>query len=107
MITGSTARFKGAVRQVLGGYEAELLSDTYARRSRTVHNARLHGREHEFGGWGEMSLYRSDDAMEFEFGVLSLAQKASRAMLWAALQLPGRPTDPLRDLRSTTRRETP
>jgi hypothetical protein len=59
----------------------------------------LHGREHEFGGWDEMSLYRPDDAMEFEFGVLSLAQKASRATLWAALELPGRPTDPLRDLR--------
>jgi hypothetical protein len=46
-----------------------------------------------------MSLYRSDDAMEFEFGVLALAQKASRAMLWAALELSGRPTDPLRDPR--------
>lgn len=108
MITGSTARFKGALVQVLEKeYEAVVLSDAYARRSRTVHNARLHGREHEFGGWGEMSLYRSDDAMEFEFGLLSLAQKASRAMLWAALELPGRPTDPLRDLRSTTHREIP
>lgn len=95
--TGSTARFKRAVSAVLEPYEAAQVADAYDRRSRTVHDARLHGREHFAGGWGGMSLYEPDDAFVFEMSTLLLTQKASRAVLWQALGLPGTPTDLLRE----------
>jgi hypothetical protein len=94
VVTGSTARFKRAIAQVLPHSDATLLAKAYNQRSRTVHDARLHGREHIAGGWGEMSLYRSDSTSLFESGVLPSAQKASRALLWRALDIDEPPTNP-------------
>ena len=94
-ITGSTARFKRAVGRVLEEDEAAQLAHAYDRRSRTVHDARLHGRENLSGTLGTMSLYEPDEAIRFEMGILVLAQKASRAIVWDVLDIPGQPDDPL------------
>jgi hypothetical protein len=94
-VRGSTARFKRAARSVIPGDEADRLVSTYDKRSRTVHDGYLHGRESTGGGWGQMSLYLPAKALEFEFGTVSIAQKASRALLWRTLEIDGSPTHPL------------
>jgi hypothetical protein len=95
VVIGSTARFKRIIATVLPDDEARYLGVAYDRRSRTVHDSRLHGRELVAGGWGEMSLYLPDKALNFEAGLVRTAQKASRALLWRALGIDRPPTDPL------------
>jgi hypothetical protein len=93
---GSTRRFKHVVASVLPAEEAAMVVTAYDRRSRTVHDAKLHGREQIAGGWGAMSLYQPDEALRFEVGVMLNVQKASRCLLWRALDLPEPPSDPFR-----------
>ncbi len=86
MVLGSASRFRGAIEPALGEEEARLLGDAYGpRRSRTVHDARLHGSELQFGGWGSMSLFLPDDTFGFTAGTVVPAQKASRSLLLDAL----------------------
>jgi hypothetical protein len=95
VVQGSTARFKRAAVSVITEDEADRLARTYKQRSRTVHDAYLHGRESLAGGWGQMSLYRPDQALDFEYGTVAIAQKASRALLWRTLDIDSSPTHPL------------
>jgi len=96
VVVGSTARFKRAAASVVSEDEVHRLARIYDQRSKTVHGAHLHGREQIAGGWGEMSLYQPDQAFEFEFETLTIAQKVSRALLWRALEIQGSPIHPLR-----------
>ena len=78
---------KAAVRSVLPAEEAAYLERAYSIRSRTVHDAALHGRELLSGGWGLMSVYVSDSLAHFEGGTVQAAQAASKAMILNALGL--------------------
>ncbi|MBT8226375.1 MAG: hypothetical protein HKP61_04220 [Dactylosporangium sp.] len=85
-VLGSADRFRNAVREVLSEPEAELLAAAYgSKRSKTVHQGRLHGLELEYGGWGSMSLFVPDDSFTFSMRTVSVAQRASRSLLLRVL----------------------
>lgn len=85
--TSSAERFRVAVSEVLPEQHAEVLHRAYGpKRSYTVHQARLHGTESQFGGFGLVSLFVNDPGFEFDHSELAIAQKASRLLLRRALE---------------------
>jgi hypothetical protein len=88
-VTGSRDRFEDAVRPVLRPDQVMALTDAYSKRSRTVHQGRLHGAETRMGGWGPMSLFLPDPIFDFERGTVYSARQASRRLVLNALGVVG------------------
>ncbi|GAB3827737.1 hypothetical protein [Kribbella italica] len=80
-VIGSRARFEEAIRPVLKPEQVELLATAYAKRSRTVHQGKLHGAELRVEGWGPMSLFVPDPLFDFEKGTVLSARRASRQLI--------------------------
>lgn len=85
-LQGSGQRFKDAVAAVLTPGELDLLGKAYDRRSRTAHDATLHGPESVLGMFPVPRLFLPDERMHFEWGTVHLAAKASRALLLAEFE---------------------
>jgi hypothetical protein len=80
-VVGSTRRFQEAVEGALPPQHAAMLTDAYARRSKTVHHGVLHGSERR-----KVMLWRtSAKGPDFEYGVVRAAQGAARNLIYSAL----------------------
>jgi hypothetical protein len=66
---------------VLDQEQAEYLADAYSKRSRTVHQSRLHGTEAQLGGWAQMSVFVADPVIRFDIGTVVAAHAASRTLI--------------------------
>lgn len=63
-VRGSTARFRGALAQVVDDESAKKLAKAYERRSKTVHAAQLHSTENAFGAFVH-DFHRAGSTGEF------------------------------------------
>jgi len=80
----SGKRFRDALAGVLSPDEVVLVGNAYNRRSRTVHDGRLHGSEDVLGMPPLAGFYSGlSPGVRFELGTVDLAAKASRELLLA------------------------
>lgn len=84
-VVGIADRFRAAIASVLSADEVELLGNAYSKRSRTAHDARLHGSEAVLGMFPIGRLFPPDTRSAFEWGTVHLAAKASRDLILARL----------------------
>jgi hypothetical protein len=80
-VVGIAERFREVIAGVLSADEVELLGNAYSKRSRTAHDARLHGSEAVLGMFPVGRLFSPDTRSVFEWGTVHLAAKASRDLI--------------------------
>lgn len=88
-VVGIAQHFREATAQVLSPAEVELLGNAYSRRSRTAHDANLHGSEAVLGMFPVPRLFSPDTRSAFEWGTVHLAAKASRELLLSSVARTG------------------
>jgi hypothetical protein len=79
--TGSAARFRRMVKEVLYRDEAERISTAYDRRSRTVHTGELFGYERNYGHSPLGAPPSENDATRFTRDTLLSLQRAARRLV--------------------------
>ena len=84
-VLGSGERFGQALASVLSKEGIDLVGKVYSQRSKTVHAAQLHAAEEVLGMTPSHRFFSIDTRMNFEFGTVHLAAKASRRLLLSRL----------------------
>jgi hypothetical protein len=84
VVTGSTQRFRRGLRLVLNEAEAQELDSIYNRRSRTVHDGRLHGDE-VLPGFARFPAWAERGQEEFRVRTVEQLRRAARSLLILAL----------------------